>query len=61
MSYHEDMVYAIIGWYENSESLEAERFDPEFIYNMKERIEEGNELSEPQKNAIENIYNRWVN
>ena len=54
----EDLIDEIIDWYENENIYD---FDPTFVLEMKERLEDGQELTERQCMAIENIYEKWVN
>lgn len=50
---YEEMLDEIIECYEEGS---LGNFDPDFVYDVKEQIDEGRELSMLQEQSIENIY-----
>jgi len=51
----EEMIEGILQWAEES----GTEFDPDFVRQMKTRIDQGKDLTVGQETAIENIYTQW--
>jgi hypothetical protein len=51
----EDKIEAILEWHRE----ESKDFDPSFVLDLQEKIEDGRDLSEGQEKALDNIIKKW--